>query len=232
MSLETQGATKIRSYSEISTKQIDWLWYPYIAYGKVTVIQGGPGVGKTTFALNIAALLSKGGGHSECACESREPQNIIYQSAENGFADTIKPRLQSAGADCSRISFISDKYYPLTLDDERLEAAIRKCGAKLLVLDSLESFIGADADLRVLLKQLGRIAEGADCAVVVISTNNITDVARNVIQVSRLRGNPEIRVISQPKNTLAPEGCPVAFELSETEGFRWIGSYDNWKLVQ
>jgi predicted ATP-dependent serine protease len=237
---ETKGSAKIRSYSEINTKQIDWLWFPYIAYGKVTVIQGDPGVGKTTLALNIAALLSAGNACTECISASCEPQNVIYQSAENGFADTIKPRLLNAGADCSKISFVNDVYNPLTLNDERLEAAIRKCNAKLLVLDSLEAFTGVDSDLRVLLKQLGKIAECTGCAVIIISTADMTGIARNVLLVSRVNNNPFIRVMVGLKNTFAPEGSPIAFELNEINGFRWIGNVKSarktddlyWKSVQ
>ena len=76
------------------------LWYPYIPFGKITVIQGDPGEGKTTLILNIAARLTQGIlPQSQEKCEA---MNVIYQTAEDGLSDTVKPRLLSAGADCSR----------------------------------------------------------------------------------------------------------------------------------
>lgn len=77
-----------------------WLWDPFIPYGKHTIVQGDPGDGKTTLVLNIAAKLSQGEPmDDEMRCV--EPINIIYQTAEDGLADTVKPRLESASADCS-----------------------------------------------------------------------------------------------------------------------------------
>ena len=88
--------------SEVESQEVKWLWYPFIPYGKLTIIQGDPGDGKTTLVLNIAAKLSKG----ECLdsdMDVQEPVNVIYQTAEDGLADTVKPRLEIAGADCEKI---------------------------------------------------------------------------------------------------------------------------------
>lgn len=92
---------KMIRMSEVESQKVKWLWYPFIPYGKLTIIQGDPGDGKTTLVLNIAAKLSKG----ECLdsdMDVQEPVNVIYQTAEDGLADTVKPRLELAGADCER----------------------------------------------------------------------------------------------------------------------------------
>ena len=94
---------KIISMDEVQSKQVNWLWYPYIPYGKITIIQGDPGEGKTTLALRLAALLSKGEALPYEDTE-REPVRVIYQTAEDGLEDTIKPRLEAAEADCSQIN--------------------------------------------------------------------------------------------------------------------------------
>ena len=70
---------KYEYFSAIKQKKVDWLWYPYIPYGKITVMQGDPGEGKSTFMLNIAALISKGEAMPDGYCCSK-PQNIIYQT--------------------------------------------------------------------------------------------------------------------------------------------------------
>ena len=67
--------------------------------------------------------------------------NVIYQTAEDGLADTIKPRLESAGADCTRVLVIDEGKRELTLCDARLEEAIRRTGAKLIVLDPLQAYL-------------------------------------------------------------------------------------------
>ena len=83
---------KIINMADIQSQEIEWLWYPFIPYGKLTIIQGDPGDGKTTLVLNLAAKLSKGIG-LDGDMQVSEPMNIIYQTAEDGLADTVKPRL-------------------------------------------------------------------------------------------------------------------------------------------
>lgn len=105
--METNTELKMIHLSEVESQQIKWLWYPFIPYGKLSIVQGDPGDGKSTLILNIAAKLSMG----ECIDENMnitEPANVIYQTAEDGLADTVKPRLEAGNADCSRISIIDE----------------------------------------------------------------------------------------------------------------------------
>jgi DNA repair protein RadA/Sms len=104
---ETKVELKMINMADVQASSIDWLWYPFIPYGKLTIIQGDPGDGKSTLVLNIAAKLSKGEGLDD-EMKPAEPINVIYQTAEDGLADTVKPRLELAGADCSRISIIDE----------------------------------------------------------------------------------------------------------------------------
>jgi len=113
---------KMIRMSEIQSQDIGWLWYPFIPYGKLTIIQGDPGDGKTTMVLNLAAKLSKGEALDE-NMKVTEPVNVIYQTAEDGLADTVKPRLELAGADCERIIVIDESDKSLSMVDERLEEA-------------------------------------------------------------------------------------------------------------
>lgn len=111
---------EILCFADIQAEEVKWLWYPYIPYGKITILQGDPGCGKTMAVLSLAALLSKGESlpFEEAV---REPINILYQTSEDGIADTIKPRLESAGANCTRIKIINEEKRALTFDDPRLE---------------------------------------------------------------------------------------------------------------
>lgn len=128
---ETKTELKLIHMKDVISKEVSWLWYPYIPFGKITVIEGDQGEGKTTLILKIAALLSKG---IPLPCTDDipyEPMSVIYQTAEDGLEDTIKPRLEQAGADCSKIRVIDESEKELTMSDERLEQAIIETRAKV-----------------------------------------------------------------------------------------------------
>jgi len=234
---------KFIEMNDIETKAVDWLWYPYIPFGKVSLINGDPGEGKTTFVLNLAAALTNAWKLPNDS-SGREPINVIYQTAEDGLADTIKPRLEHAGADCSRISVIDDTVRPLTMTDERLSAAIAQKNAKLMVLDPIQAYLGADVDLnranetRPIFTNLAKTAEETGCAIVLVGHMNkmsgikaayrglgsidIQGAARSVLIVGRLRDRPTVRIVAVSKSSLAPEGQPIAFELNPQSGFAWL----------
>ena len=238
----------IISMDTVQEEEIKWLWKPYIPFGKLTIIQGDPGEGKTTFALQLAALLSlgKGFGENENIGVS-EPVNVIYQTAEDGLADTVKPRLISAGADCSKIKVIDDSEKSLSMDDERLELAINATGAKVLILDPLQAYLGDKVDMnraneaREMTKKLGAIAARTGCAVILIGHMNkgsgakaayrgigsidFFAIARSVLLVARVPDDSTTRAVAQIKSNLALEGDTMAFRLTEN-GFTWIGEYD------
>ena len=238
---------KIISMDEVPVEEVEWLWYPYIPFGKLTIIHGDGGEGKTTLILQLAALLSRG---EKLPCDSteREPIKVIYQTAEDGLGDTIKPRLLAGNADCSQIKVIDESEATLTMLDERIEKAIVETGARALILDPVQAYIGAKVDMnranevRAILSQLGRIAGQYRCAIILVGHLNKVQgnksnyrglgpidfqaTARSVLIVGRLKDNPQIRVMVQDKSSLAPEGEPIAFELDKENGFRWLGHYD------
>lgn len=139
---KTEPGLRLINMEDVAVEQVEWLLYPFIPYGKVTIIQGDPGEGKTTMVLQIIAKLTKGepvllekDGEEKPTEQIGEPVSVIYQTAEDGLGDTIKPRLLSAGADCSKVLVIDDSDQPLTMLDERLEQAIRQTNSRLIVLD-------------------------------------------------------------------------------------------------
>lgn len=237
----------IRYFSSVTARKVDWLFKPYIPFGKITIVQGDPGDGKTTLVLNIAALLSTGQQIPESANEARR-SCVIYQSAEDGAEDTLKPRLVSAGADCSQIAFIDESELGLTLNDRRIENAINETGARMLVFDPLQAYLGENSEInrsdgiRPVMRRLAAVAERTGCAIVAIGHMNkaggakgiyrglgsidITAAARSVLLVGRVKSNPSIRVMAQLKNSLAEEGRPIAFEINDNATVRWIGEYD------
>ena len=248
---------KLINMEQVEIEKIGWLLYPFIPFGKVTIVQGDPGEGKTTMVLQIIAKLTKGeavlpSGSDEPALEEKtmdlEPVNVIYQTAEDGLGDTIKPRLLSAGADCSRVMVIDDNDQALTMMDARLEEAIIQTKARLVVLDPIQGFLGADVDMhraneiRPLMKRVALLAEKYHCAIILIGHMNKNSngkssyrglgsidfqaAARSVLIVGRIKDEPEIRVVCHVKSSLAPEGKSIAFRLDKDTGFEWIGEYD------
>ena len=107
-----------RSMADVELTSVEWLWFPYIPFGKLTIIQGNPGEGKTYFAMRLAAACTN--RKPLPGMETLEPFNIIYQTAEDGLGDTVKPRLMEADADLERVLVIDDRDTPLTLADERI----------------------------------------------------------------------------------------------------------------
>lgn len=243
---EKKTELKMIKMSEVQSQEIEWLWYPFIPYGKLTIVQGDPGDGKTTLILNIAAKLSKGEGLDN-DMKLTEPMNIIYQTAEDGLADTVKPRLEKACADCERIVVIDESDKSLSMADERLEEAIIQTGARMLILDPIQAYLGGGMDMnraneaRDMTKRLGALAEKYKCAIILIGHMNKASgnkaayrgmgsidffaVARSVLLVGRVEGEPNIRAVVQIKNNLAQFGHPKAFELMES-GFKWLGDYE------
>ena len=229
--------------SDIQPEEVQWLWYPYIPLGKLTVIQGDPGEGKTTFVLAMIAALTKGEALPER--EPLDPVNILYQTAEDGLADTIRPRLDDLGADCSRVLVIDESKRELSLSDERIRQAMEETGAKLLVLDPLQAYLGAEVDMhranevRPILKRLGAVAEQMGCAVILIRHLNkmqgqksghrgmgsvdFQAAARSVLLVGRTKEDPQLRIVVPDKSSLAPEGESIAFALDPEQGFQWKG---------
>ena len=115
---------KIISMDEVPVEEVEWLWYPYIPFGKLTIIHGDRRRGENHFNPSVGGAVCRGEKSSPATSTEREPIKVIYQTAEDGLGDTIKPRLLADNADCSQIKVIDESEATLTMLDERIEKAI------------------------------------------------------------------------------------------------------------
>lgn len=247
--LRGSGEKKIpvRKMTEIKETVVEWLWYPFIPFGKVTLIQGDPGQGKTWLAMHLAAACTN---RKELPNElPMDSFNVFYQTAEDGIGDTIKPRLMKCGADMERVRVIVEDDAMLSLTDPRLELAIKQNNVKLLIMDPIQAYLGPDVDMnraneiRPLFRYLGGVAERTGAAIVLIGHLNknagthanyrglgsvdISAAVRSILLVGKVEKETErdVRVVIQTKSSLAPKPTPVAFTL-ENSKLEWIGEYE------
>ena len=237
---------KIIRMSDVELTPVDWLWKPYLPFGKLSVLQGNPGEGKTYFAMHLAAACTN--GKLLPNMERMEPFNVIYQTAEDGLGDTVRPRLIEAGADLDRVLVIDDSDVQLTLSDERIEKAIVENNARLVIIDPIQAYLGADVDMnranevRPIFMRLGQVAQRTGCAILLIGHLNkaagmqslqrglgsidIAAAVRSVMFIGKLKHDPTMRILTHEKSSLAPPGLSLAFSLGDEGGFRWVGEYD------
>lgn len=153
-----------------------------------------------------------------------------------------------AEADLERVLVIDDRDTPLTLSDDRLARAILENQARLVIIDPVQAFLGADVDMnranevRPIFRSLGDIAQATGCAVVLIGYLNkaagaqstyrglgfidITAAVRSLLFIGKLKDSPTTRVLIHEKSSLALPGQSFAFSLGDEKGFEWIGTYD------
>ena len=237
---------KIIRMSDVELTPVEWLWKPYFPFGKLSVLQGNPGESKTYFAMHLAAACTN--GKLLPNMERMEPFNVIYQTAEDGLGDTVKPRLIEAGADLDRVLVIDDSEVQLTLSDERIEKAIVENNARLVIIDPIQAYLGSDVDMnranevRPIFMRLGQVAQRTGCAILLIGHLNkaagmqslqrglgsidIAAAVRSVMFIGKLKHDPTMRILTHEKSSLAPPGASLAFSLGDEGGFRWVGEYD------
>ena len=223
---------KLLNLKDIEPEKVEWLWYPYIPLGKITLVRGDPGDGKTMFILNIIAALSQG---KKFFGEGNESLNSLYQTAEDGLGDTVKPRLMAADASCEHVYNIDESDDLLSFTDERIEEAIKETGAKLLVLDPLQAYIGENVDMnranevRPAFRTLANVASRTQCAIVIIEHLNkvgdkksllrglgsidITGAARSILLICRPEENGNDVYMAHVKSNLAEKGATLRFAI-------------------
>ncbi|MCH8164052.1 MAG: AAA family ATPase [Planctomycetes bacterium] len=229
--------------SDVQPEPVRWLWPGRIALGKVAIIVGDPGLGKSFITLDMAARISRGTPWPDAQSEANPVGGTVLLSAEDDIADTIRPRLDAAGADVSRIVALravqhgegAARMFNLATDLEALERAIRECeDCRLVVVDPITAYLGKidshkNADIRGLLAPLAEMAGRLGVAIVAVSHLNksgtgpamyrtmgslaFVAAARAVWAVTKDKEDPTRRLVLPVKNNLAPDKGGLAYSL-------------------
>ena len=237
--------------ADVDPETVSWLWHPYIPKGKLTLLEGDPGIGKSWVSLAIATAVSLGKGLPET--EAIEPASVVLATAEDGLGDTIRPRLDAMGADVSKIHAIKGA---LDFGDGGLailERYIEQERPELVIVDPLVAYIGASVDIhranetRAVMAKLADKAEKHSCAILAIrhltkggtlkpiyrglGSIDFAAACRSVLMAGCDPDNPQKRGIVQIKSNLAPTGKAIGYELTG-DGFYWRGESDlTWQRI-
>jgi putative DNA primase/helicase len=239
------GGSALRSsrMSEVEARQVHFLWRPYLPLGKLTLLEGDPGQGKSWVTAAIAACGSVGRGLP--GMEAFEPFASLFFSTEDGKADTFRPRLDALGADSARV-YGHDQ--PLYLDTPEgmaeMEREIAGRGPRLVVIDSVMSFVGARVDVyranevRAVLAPLAKLGERYGCAILALrhitksrggraiyagmGSIDFTATARSVLLAGSSAHDPGEHALLHIKSNVSALGASLGYRVDEG-GFSWTG---------
>jgi hypothetical protein len=229
--------------ADVEREEVEWLWHPYIPLGKLTSIEGDPGVGKSWLTMALAAQVSPGAklpGVSQTA----EPQTVLLLTAEDGPGDTLRPRLDTFGADIAKVHVITA---PLAFDEKgaaKLKAEIVSLGAKLVIIDPIVAYLPSRTDMnsasavRPVLAWLARVAEETRAAIVFVrhlskgakdkamyrglGSIDFTAACRSVLMVGFDPDDADKRVVAHAKSNLAQMGPSQSYTIKAGR-FAWAG---------
>ncbi|MBN2701177.1 MAG: AAA family ATPase [Methylothermaceae bacterium] len=238
----TRPVAKTRQFASIEPQEIQWLWPTRIALGKLTLFAGDPGLGKSMLSASLAAYVTTLREWPDGA-ECEHPGDVVLISAEDDPADTLRPRLDAAGADVSRVHLleyieeetkekIKRRSFSIA-DVEALDGLMSKIKAKLIVIDPISAYLdGTDshknADVRALLTPLADLAASRGVAIVGITHLNkgggsamyrsmgslaFVAAARAAYMVAKDPDEPERRLILPVKNNLGDDRTGLAYEI-------------------
>jgi archaellum biogenesis ATPase FlaH len=231
--------------SEVEPERVEWLWDGRLPFGKLAVLDGDPGLGKSVVTLDVAARLSSGLELPDG--QPCEPAGVVLLSAEDGLRDTIRPRLDAAGANTERIVALStvfeakvgERMISLTKDLSVIEEAIERVGAGFVVVDPLTAFLSEktdsykDQDMRRALAPLASLAEKTRAAFLVVrhltkaaggntlyrggGSIAIIGAARSGLVIAQDPEDPERRILAANKHNLSRPAPSLAFRVGEAQ---------------
>lgn len=245
MELSVKGKPKLKLYkaSEIEPEEIRWLWYPYVPAGKLVMLEGDPGLGKSWISCKLAADLST--GRALPGQKPLPPMNVLMLSAEDGLADTLVPRLRLLEADLERITISDTALMFDTLGLREIEDVMRQNAVSIAFVDPIVAYMGGKVDMnkanevRAIMQPLSDAAKHTNSSIIAVrhlrkagGTNSkyrgigsidFTAAVRSVIQVGETKQGKTF--LEHVKHNLSPKGDTLMYEIDPDVGFRWTGSF-------
>ena len=231
---QAQDELDIVPLSLVEPEEIIWLWYPYIPLKKLTLVEGDPASGKTYLILAIAAGITQGydlpdqDGNVGTPTEDRKG-SVLYITAEDGMADTIRPRAEKCGADLTKLFVLREPQAISLHEPQALKKALERFRPKLMVLDPIQAFLGAvdmhrANEVRPLMTTLLGMAIHYECAIICVrhwtkatgakaghpGQGNVDFAAapRSQIYVGESPHDAGMRVMAKPKSHSRAWGHP------------------------
>jgi hypothetical protein len=237
---EQSGAYACVRMSSVKAEKVNWLWKPYLPIGKITLLDGWPGIGKSWLTCKLAAIVTRGGGFPNG--QAFEPGNVLMFSAEDGLDDTLRPRLDACGADVDKVIALNflDKDGLAVFDQKgliRFEATIIEYQPLLVIVDPLFAFTGSAVDIhranecREVSRVLAAIAARQRCNMLCVrhlgkSGGNGSPMKAGLgsidwlaaARVGLLAGcdpdDESKRALTSYKNNLAPLGASLGYRIT------------------
>jgi hypothetical protein len=239
--------------ADVEPQEVSWLWWPYLPLGKVTILEGDPGAMKTFLWIALAASVTRGWGFLDQEGgpgADQEPGNVLFLNAEDGLADTLRPRLDAADADVSRVFALTGWKDEGTdglvtfADVEVLEQGLKEHRPRLVVVDPVQAYLGARVDInrtnevRSATKPISDLAEQYGVALLVVrhlskspkskalydgqGSIDFSAGARSVLRAGEYQGQ---RLMAHVKCNLAPLGRAMRYEVRDG-ALAWLGPTD------
>lgn len=225
--------------ADVKPESIDWLWSGRIPYGALTLLDGDPGLGKSTISLDLAARITRGDSMPQEVEFKREPRGAVILAAEDSASATIVPRLTACGAVLERVHIVVSAA-TLPEDVERIGRVVRDKGAGIVVVDPVMAYFGADIDsyrdqdVRRALSPLVALAQSTHVAMLVLrhlrktgggkdnggpalyrggGSIGISGAARSVLTVGPNPNDSTTRVLASVKSNLGPPPQTLGYDL-------------------
>ena len=220
---------EVKNMEELKGCPVSWLWYPYIPFGRITVLHGVPGSGKSMFAARLSAACTR---QKEAGDErTGSAGNVLYITADDELSDRLQPRLLEAGADLSRVYAINDML-PFTLGDDSIERIVENFDIRLMVVDPIQEYLEYEIyedepELTYpILFKLDTMAKKSGCAVILAAYSDgpfgenskrwgedFSDRIGSLLCVDRENWNSKQYRLIHEKCLFAPEGREQSFSL-------------------
>lgn len=238
--------------ADVEVRAVEWLWKPYLPARMLTMLSGDPGAGKSFLALAIAAALSQG---NLLDGRTVEPASTLYLTCENPIAECIRPRFDLLGGDAHRLHLLQgarrdadgeEQQRAVVLSDiDVLEKAIVNTGSRLVVIDPIQSYLGANVDLhrsnetRPVLDRLMKLADSCGCAFLLLrhlskqvggkaihrglGSIDLTGAVRSEMLAGALPDDSEARALVHVKSNVGAVGRTRGYSIDADGGFAWTG---------